>query len=195
MQSLIFASPARRLGCYVLVGFPERRQESNALNKDTFYNSLMIVKPDGTLHTIYQKHFLYETDEAWSTPGRSFIALDLPFPRNLNQDNLLAETFRLVPCICMDLNPHQFTAPFEAYELGTFAAEERADVVICSMAWLDQTSAEEEAALLTSWDKIRATVTYWAGRLSPLLSSDVTFIACNRVGEEGDMIPNLRFFS
>lgn len=94
----------------------------------------------------------------------------------------------------MDLNPKGFVAPFEAFELATFAKEVQADLVVCSMAWLDSEppTVEEENEVgkagkseMDEWMDVRKTLSYWSLRCDPLWGSGVGFVACNRVGREG----------
>ncbi|BGP16052.1 hypothetical protein JCM10213_006812 [Rhodosporidiobolus nylandii] len=185
---------AQRLGCYVLIGAPTSSPSSSssaaAEDPTPYYNSLLILSPSGTLQHIYHKHFLYSTDESWATPGPSFDVLDLPFPPSSPFHAGGTATFRLVPAICMDLNPHQFKAPFDAFELGTFAAKEKADIVFGSMAWLDSEpplddGAEEEG---DGWESTRETMSYWALRVEPLLGTGAALVCANRTGREGDTV-------
>lgn len=37
--------------------------------------------------------------------------------------------------VTTDINPHEFSAPFEAFELGTFFEEQKVDIVAMSCAW------------------------------------------------------------
>ncbi|KAI5476152.1 protein N-terminal amidase [Pseudohyphozyma bogoriensis] len=189
---------AKRLHCYVLVGFPQR-VPSTSTAPDTLHNSLLIVNPSGTVEFTYQKHFLFTTDETWATPGPSFISLDLAFPPSnpihvrqprSSPPEAPTLTFRLLPCICMDVNPYRFEAPFDSFELATFAKGVKPDIVVCSMAWLDSDQSEEAEKVeekMDEWDKVRPTVSYWATRMRPLLGSAGTFVACNRTGREGDV--------
>ncbi|GAA5857540.1 hypothetical protein JCM8547_009329 [Rhodosporidiobolus lusitaniae] len=201
---------ARRLGCYVLVGLPTRTSAGSATSPSSsfdpppppaFYNSLLIVSPAGDLVATYHKHFLYETDETWATPGPSFASFDLPFPpsspfRSLSSPS--PTTFQLAPAICMDLNPHKFTAPFTAFEFGSFAAKEEVDLVVASMAWLDSelpregteesTEGGEGGDRRTEWEQVSQTLGYWALRVDPILGNGAAMVCCNRVGREGNTV-------
>ncbi|KAM0787682.1 hypothetical protein ACM66B_003745 [Microbotryomycetes sp. NB124-2] len=181
---------ALRLGCYVFVGFPERS------NEDKAFNSMLVVNPDGQLVTVYQKHFLYTTDETWANegPGFSTIKLDLPPTRSSPK-----RTIKVCPAICMDLNPRKFQAPFGAFELARYAVEQRVDLVVCSMAWLASSSepgelsdnnvnqVEERKVNLAATEQL---LRYWLLRCAPLIASEheTVFVACNRVGREGDVV-------
>lgn len=206
-------SPATRLNCYVLIGVPTLSSSTSqgpcvvpaapspshgepelAPPLPKAFNSLLLLSPAGILLHTYQKHHLYETDESWATEGPGFVTWKLPFPSAED-----SATFKLAPCICMDLNPYRFVAPFESYELGTFAEREGVDVVVCSMAWLDseppangvdESEQEEEGE---EWDKVRNTLSYWAMRCGPLMGSGAAFVGCNRAGREGGEFRRARF--
>lgn len=97
---------------------------------------------------------------------------------------------RMAPCICMDLNPDPEGGEGVRYELGEFAAREKVQLVVCCMACLDSGDEEEEGREVggrerTEWERVRGTLGYWAARVSPLIGSGATFVACNRVGVEG----------
>lgn len=205
---------AKRLNCYVLVGFPQISY-SPIDSTPIYSNSLLIIRPDGILHDVYQKQFLYETDEKWcSEPEEGFKYFDLPFPTSSPSyaiaSSTATSTFRLAPSICMDLNPKGFIAPFEAFELSTFAKEAKVDVLVCSMNWLDsnqdddgsetsknqevipeedseseESSGEEELSEGGKrWNEVKSTLNYFAMRLTPLMGERTVFVSCNRVGTE-----------
>ena len=84
----------------------------------------------------------------------------------------------------MDLNPHKFTAPWDAYEFASHALAAKSEVLVLSMAWLTNLSA---ASLESNPDQPdMATLDYWIERLTPLLedNSDVVAIFANRCGQE-----------
>ncbi|GAA5835639.1 hypothetical protein JCM11251_002984 [Rhodosporidiobolus azoricus] len=194
---------AQSLGCYVLVGLPtsstpegsgEAASSSSNFSSNSpapFYNALLVVSQAGEILHLYAKHFLYETDEAWATVGPSFQSFDLPFPPS-SPFSAPNRTFRLAPAICMDLNPYRFEAPFEAFEFGTFAAEQQVDVVVASMSWLDSeppnADQEEEEKDGNEWEKVKPTLGYWTLRLDPLLGSNAALVCANRIGREGDTL-------
>lgn len=201
-------TPAQRLNAYILIGFAQRLPPGPAPSSSgahalpsPLYNSQMIVSPSGNLVSVYAKHFLYTTDEAWATPGPSFTTVSLPFPCSnpaaSGDDNDGPPSFTIAPGICMDLNPEGFIAPFEAFEFATFVreAKPRVDVVVCSMAWLasekeeegdeEADGEEEDQAEDSEWHKVSGTIDYWATRLSPLVGTPTAFLASNRVGSEG----------
>ncbi|GAA5984371.1 hypothetical protein JCM11641_006198 [Rhodosporidiobolus odoratus] len=203
---------AKRLGCYVFVGAPTFSSTASAASApldepQPHYNSLLVMSPCGDLLHVYHKNHLYETDETWATEGPSFATFDLPFPPSspfhftspsspvsasspANQ-----ATFRVAPAICMDLNPYRFKAPFDAFEFGTFAAQEKVDLVIASCAWLDSEpplvsddDATAEDGEKGAWGDVMSTLSYWATRLEPLLGSEAGFVCSNRVGREGETV-------
>lgn len=62
------SSLAERLGCHVVVGFPERletREGGSVLAS----NSALVISPDGALKTTYRKTNLFEMDVPWAQPG------------------------------------------------------------------------------------------------------------------------------
>lgn len=82
-------------------------------------------------------------------------------------------------------NPADFVAPFDSFEFANFAKTEEADLLICSMNWLDsETEAVGTFDTRDSWSTVQDTLGYWATRLSPLIGSEAVFVACNRVGTE-----------
>lgn len=145
---------------------------------------------------VYHKHHLYGTltnahaDYLWATPGSAFVALDLPFPSS-SPGGGAGEGFRLVPGICMDLNERDF-APTTEYALASFARDERADVLVVAMSWLDsepplegQGGAKEAEGGKDEWEEVRDVISYWVVRSMPLLGSGAALVAANRVGREG----------
>ena len=70
----------------------------------------------------------------------------------------------------MDLNPYQFTAPWEAYEFCTHALAGKSEILVLSMAWL--TRLPEEILLPAAEEPDLATLSYWIGRLKPLVDGE-----------------------
>ena len=89
----------------------------------------------------------------------------------------------------MDLNPHRFEAPWEAFEFATHALDSRSEMLVLSMAWLTELDASELAARAEepSW----VTLSYWVGRLKPLVEAEREVIAVfgNRCGSEAGKSP------
>lgn len=73
-------SIARRLGCHVIVGYPEYCAHSPSAPQGSIsrYNSAVLVSPKGNVLVNYRKSFLYTTDESWAEEGRGFYAGDIP---------------------------------------------------------------------------------------------------------------------
>lgn len=154
---------ARRLSCTVAIGFPRR-------NGQGLFNSLALLNPSGDLITVYDKHFLFETDESWAQEGSGFSSLSV---QGLG---------RVGVGICMDVNPCRFEAPFEAFEFAHFQAKENSELLILSMAWLRNPS--ESASNHSLLD-------YWLTRLLPWIQQEQrvdsverrrTVAICNRTG-------------
>jgi protein N-terminal amidase len=91
----------------------------------------------------------------------------------------------------MDLNPYQFTAPFEAKEFANAMLPHSPGLILCSNAWL--MGEEEEADDKIDKNKANpALLNYWCERLSPLLESTtdgervIVVAISNRTGKEGN---------
>ena len=151
---------ARRLGAYIFCGYPEKHG-NNA------YNSMMVVSPQGEFVENCRKNFLYYIDEAWSLEGGIFKSTEI----TKNGRNI-----KVGLGICMDINPYQFKAPFEKYELANFWKESDVDLCVFCTNWtsggLDDTS--------------QGLISYWLSRLKPLLEGKKNryFLAADRIGEE-----------
>jgi protein N-terminal amidase len=167
---------ARRLGCVVACGFPERAA-------DRLYNSMLVVDPQGAIVHVHRKHLLYVTDEIWAAEGDGFTCRQV------------GGLGRCAFAICMDLNPKQFKAPFDRYEFASslFAPplqrgeEYHADkhqllanlAIVCNN-WL-RPAADRKLA-----EDARQTMllNYWAARMKPVLDLPVVLVIANRVGLE-----------
>ncbi|KAI8930245.1 carbon-nitrogen hydrolase [Entophlyctis helioformis] len=179
---------ALRLKAHVQVGYP-RRQADASTGEIKLYNSVCLIGPDGRLLVTYDKHFLYEVDETWATAGPGFRSVAIP-----------ALGGKVGFGICMDLNPHKFEAPFEAYEFANYHLTAASRLLLCSMAWLkptdqpeegDEDDGDEDPETKTSMQMAN----YWLQRLYPMMTdivggSDETrqaiVVICNRTGSEGD---------
>lgn len=98
---------ARRCGCWVVAGFPEKGRKPSQVDETgyrdeddgddqeggdsggeqastaqeeqvTAYNSAVIVSPQGTVYDTYRKSFLFDTDKTWATEGESDSTRRLP---------------------------------------------------------------------------------------------------------------------
>ncbi|CAG8596832.1 11040_t:CDS:2 [Paraglomus brasilianum] len=192
---------AARLNAYVMVGYPQIVKG----NPDKYYNSACFVAPSTEILATYQKHFLYETDEAWAEEGPGFMSIDVP---DLGKVGL---------GICMDLNPYRFEAPFTDFEFANFHREQQSSIILCSMAWLGKDASENDSDQSdpssgsghdsngeddnVQDDDVMEVCNYWCMRLLPIYNDawannsipetsqkirrSIIFVACNRVGTEG----------
>lgn len=124
------AKVAARLDCVTVIGYPE-------LAAGTIYNAAQVVSPSGTLLHNYRKTHLYDTDVAWgcAESPEGFTVFNLPIKR-------LGKSFKTAIGICMDLNPKEFKAPFEAYEFASAAAANGAELVVVPTAWMNSAWSE-----------------------------------------------------
>jgi protein N-terminal amidase len=147
---------------FVQIGFP-RVSDDNI-----YYNSIAFVSPQGSLIDVYDKHFLFMTDENWAMEGSGFKSIPVPSLGTIGFG------------ICMDINPKQFKAPFDSFEFAHFHLQHHSDILFLSMAWLASGNGD-------SMSLIR----YWLARLQPLImnpSRSVKVFICNRVGRENDTV-------
>jgi protein N-terminal amidase len=171
------AETARRLGCYVMVGYPETATAIEGGSKAN-YNATVTVNPRGDVVGHYRKCFLYYTDETWANEGFK------PPPEYLVTNlGLLAQNppFFCAPIgelnngrpighgICMDINPYRFEAPWAAYEFAMRMITGNVKLVILSMAWLTRLTAEELE--LESDRPDMETVAYWLERFQPFVTA------------------------
>lgn len=152
----------------ILLGYPERT--GNGKN----FNSAMLVSATGLLYSYRKKH-LFMTDETWAEEGGEFGHFETM--QLSKQSRILQMAFG----ICMDLNPHQFTAPFNAFEFGSFCRARNADIIIVPMAWL-----QSEPGSSNDGDELQL-IKYWLSRIAPVIDNEkrTLFLACNRTGQEG----------
>lgn len=154
-------SEAQRTHSYVVCGYPETAP-------DGLFNSQMVISPEGTLVTNYRKHFLYMLDKTWAQAGGEFSTVEI---------RIHGKKVRLGLGICMDINPCEFTAPFEDYELATHWKVSQADLMAFSTNWTSSRPDEDPKQLIN----------YWALRLTPVLEDAhkaAFFLAADRVGSE-----------
>ncbi|KAI8814179.1 carbon-nitrogen hydrolase [Cladochytrium replicatum] len=172
---------AIRLKAYVQVGYPRIEPNGKLL-----YNSVSLIDAEGNVVKTYDKTFLYETDETWAEEGSGFGSITLGKKR-------------CAVGICMDINPKQFKAPYEAFEFGNFAKNQDVDLVLLSMAWVLKTtgppSADSEDTTVAASNVKEPnmdTLEYWIDRLQPIIpgerGKDVIVVVANRVGGENGTI-------
>ncbi|RXK37312.1 protein N-terminal amidase [Tremella mesenterica] len=210
--SMLAKSLARRLKCYVIAGYPEalpttsvptsqfsiskletpKSEKEVEEDEGVGYNSAMVVSPSGEVVGNYRKTFRFDTDKNWAREGDGFRYFDLPEPLG-----------RVAIGICMDMNPRDFIAPWDAYELATFCRDNKVDMLVVPMNWLDPEppadSPPEDYPIQNPDEPSKHNINYWLARLSPLHDpspgyeagpivagegKEVIFVACNRVGEE-----------
>ncbi|KAJ3837858.1 carbon-nitrogen hydrolase [Lentinula raphanica] len=197
---------ARRVGCFVVAGYPERL----VLNTTTDIgvaaadrpgaNSAIVYGPKGEFIGNYQKTNLWVTDKSWARPGPTcFASFTLPKPIGT-----------LVLGICMDLNAHppaDWQSVEAPYEFGEYAAKKISEgeaargVAVLVNAWLDSgvwnlEEEEETKEKAVDW----TTVKFWINRLRPLWdfksekdrgrglggaeNKETIVVICNRTGVE-----------
>ena len=201
------AKHAVRLGCTVLCGYPRRVPGAKIPNEgvaeavadagaDALYNALVAVGPDGNTLTHYHKSFLYVVDKTWADEGSGFVCVDVPVRRAPlgGEGGGVAEGtesgareyafVRATLGVCMDINPREFEAPWEAYELATAAKAHASSLVLFASAWTNN-HPDDDPATVAPVDP-RGVMTYWLSRLAPLVGAPnaVHFVCANRVGEE-----------
>lgn len=191
-HSTIWAkATAARYNCIVTVGYPELYTPSlvsptASIDTTIAYNSTVTVSPTGKILAHYRKTHLYYTDETWAheSPER-WLSTPLAFTPKTQPEQSVQASFG----ICMDLNPHKFTAPWEAYEFASHALASKSEILVLSMAWLTNLSAANLA--LEPEQPDLATLSYWIERLKPLVEGEEEVIAvfANRSGEEPGMNP------
>ncbi|OQR97498.1 hypothetical protein ACHHYP_10893 [Achlya hypogyna] len=164
---------ATRLRCLVACGYVE--QGATDCAPPPLYNSMMVLSPKGELVYNARKTFLYATDKPWATANpASFGSWYCPWlDRQLSFG------------ICMDINPNDFTAPWEAYEFASSIVKAKSSLVLFSSAWNDFCPEETSNSALP-------TIQYWVNRLVPVIESlqshddgrNCYFICSNRTGIE-----------
>ena len=159
---------AKQHGCKVCVGYPEVEKTTasseSATATETYYNSLVVVDPHGSVLVNYRKTFLYMADEPWAAEGdagRSFHRLQ--FGTEGEKERRIATSFG----ICMDINPYKFEAPFTAFEFARRVVDSQTQLVVLSMAWTTMLPGDELRALGASPDL--DTFNYWIQRFMPLI--------------------------
>jgi protein N-terminal amidase len=200
---------AKRLQCYVSVGFPCRsscfaspgpmwdraRDGEHGLLVQPFdarpvkreqesdqgaYNASLLVDKNGSIVHIFRKHFAFEPDRRWSGEGPGFETVTLP------------GLGKVCVAICMDINPYDFSEPFEKYELARFCRKNQVDWLLMNLAWLraDADTEEDKGDRLSA--AARQHCNYLALRLSPYFEGQtddhkphpIRLITCNRIGTE-----------
>jgi len=101
----------------------------------------------------------------------------------------------------MDMNPKDFIAPWDAFELATYCRTNNVDILVVPMNWLDPPVEPPNVPPPKDPDApSESNLNYWAARLTPLHDpspdyapdggtperppKEVIFVSCNRVGKE-----------
>lgn len=151
-KSFKFAQRVSNLfNCYTILGYPEEHISNETTN---WYNSAMVVDPQGELIFNYRKSFLYDTEYEWDCKENpnGFQKFPLTFEKCATTlDSPIADTstpqditLNASIGICMDLNPYKFEAPFNKFEFASFNLENDIDLIICPMAWLHSQSVTSQ---------------------------------------------------
>ncbi|PLB34093.1 putative protein N-terminal asparagine amidohydrolase [Aspergillus candidus] len=180
---------AKKHGCKVCVGYPEVEttiaSSESTTKTETYYNSLVVVDPHGSVLVNYRKTFLYMADEPWAAEGdagRSFQRLRFGGEKGEEKEKDIATSFG----ICMDINPYKFEAPFTAFEFARRVLDSQTQLVVLSMAWTTMLPAEELRALGAKPDL--DTFNYWIQRFMPLIRERMAHgadVDGNGNGDEG----------
>jgi protein N-terminal amidase len=178
------AAHARRLRCTLLCGYPRlvtSASGESASETETAFNALVAVGPDGVVLANYHKTFLYVIDKTWATEGHGFTTITLPL-RGASMSAEADDAVRATLGICMDINPREFEAPWDAHELARACLDAESSLLLFASAWTNN-HPDDDPATITPVDPAEV-MTYWLRRLAPLVGSDVHFVCANRVGEE-----------
>ena len=200
------AKHAIRLKCTVLCGYPRVVDADSRKQKQNMFNALCVVGPDGNTIATYHKTFLYVVDKTWADEGDGFLSVDIPIDvvgtkgkgtagdasnssaldseskKPKNQKQLIRATLG----ICMDINPREFTAPWDDYELANAVVNHKSSLLLFASAWTNN-HPDDDPSSVTPVDRIEV-VTYWLNRLFPLIGKDVHFVCANRIGEENGIM-------
>lgn len=160
---------SKRLNCYVFMGYAERLS-------NTLYNSCMITDRTGLPLPSYHKTFLFEKDKTWCVEGDSFGYLEIISHQG--------KKVKLGIGICMDINPYEFTSPWDKMEFSTYCFNKDVDIIVFLTNWTD------EIPDLNTKKEMFDLIDYWASRLNPFLANSSQkskyFLAANRIGKEFD---------
>lgn len=79
ITSLWARTVALKYDCTVIAGYPEKVDVAPKWpTSPEYYNSAIVVNPDGETIANYRKSFLYYTDETWALEGNGFYSGFLP---------------------------------------------------------------------------------------------------------------------
>ena len=165
-----FASKlAKRLKCHVFLGYPEKTYDNK------YYNSCMIVTPDGKSLPSTHKHFLYKDDKTWCAEGEDFGYVEIKIRNKI---------IKLGIGICMDINPYEFTAPWKKMEFANFCLNKDVDLIIFPTSWTDSHPGEDDIQYTLD------AIDYWISRMEPYkkkkIKKNVYLLCADRIGKEKD---------
>ena len=165
-----FASKlAKRLKCHVFLGYPEKTYDNK------YYNSCMIITPDGKSLPSSHKHFLYKDDKTWCSEGEDFGYVEIKIRNKI---------IKLGIGICMDINPYEFTAPWKKMEFANFCLSKNVDLIIFPTAWTDSNPDKDDIQFTLE------AIEYWISRMEPYYkkkNKKNAFLLCaDRIGKEKD---------
>lgn len=79
ITSLWARTMALKYDCTVLAGYPEKVDVTPKWpTSPEYYNSAILVNPDGETIANYRKSFLYYTDQSWALEGSGFFGGFIP---------------------------------------------------------------------------------------------------------------------
>lgn len=158
--------------CFTLIGYPE-------IFENTIYNSAVLVSPSGSILYNYRKTFLYETDKVWGcseNPEKTFKPFNLILDKEYYLNPQKNKKYSHVTTnfgICMDLNPYEFKAAFNEFELSMSCFANKAKLILCPMAWLSPFSPSIDDSL-TSSEKLKKAEEFQKYFKNSQISSNIT---------------------
>lgn len=163
---------AKRLDCYVFMGFPEKAEDGK------LWNSLMIVNNKGISLPPYRKKNLYNEDKNWASEAEDFTTFG--YIEIMSHEKKLV---KIGYCICFDLCQYQLQSPFENFEFANFCKSKDVDLIAYPTNWMDFGNYEDR-----SEEANTRAIKYWFKRLEPFTKSDIQknvyFVAANILGFE-----------
>lgn len=125
------------MNSWVFCGYPEKFIQEGS--SPIYYNSQLVVSPDGKFAGNYRKFYLFDTDKSWCTASPDgFKTMDIELPRS-------KQIIRIGHGICMDINPVDFKEEeYPLYRFATFHRDQGTQLILFSSAWLDPNSQGNE---------------------------------------------------
>ena len=169
------AALAARLRAHVVCGFVEAGDDGR------LYNAQLAVSPSGAVLANHRKKHLFATDKTWAAEGATWTTV-----RVVSRSG--AKSVKALLGVCMDINPWEFRAPFDAWELARAAlhATPPCSMLLFSSAWCDR-NPEDPPDYVPPPIDADDTLSYWAARLRPLAEAPTPFffVCADRIGREG----------